>query len=302
MNPPPKLDLARLPTPLQPLDRLSDALGGPRIWIKRDDLTEAAGAGNKIRKLEFVLADAINQGATALITSGGLQSNHCRATALFAAQLGLQCHLILRGSEARTANGNLLLNQLLGANIDYVSDANWKLIVENFIDSYHVKWIHKELDATTPMTTYRHETVGNISIGRAPAPLSRPGYGGNMPGWPGMSEESTQTLTYLALFPNLLLVFSSDQMTCFHLMPDGPFRTRERIKFYMPHDALSPEFETDRTESVNAYRKLNDEDVWLVEELQQSRRSPAFDGGRFSPHWDRITHHFAKQVAEAVLA
>ncbi|MBT5434274.1 MAG: aromatic ring-hydroxylating dioxygenase subunit alpha [Alphaproteobacteria bacterium] len=187
-------------------------------------------------------------------------------------------------------------------NIDYVIDANWKLIVENFIDSYHVKWIHKELDATTPMTTYRHETVGNISIGRAPAPLSRPGYGGNMPGWPGMSEESTQTLTYLALFPNLLLVFSSDQMTCFHLMPDGPFRTRERIKFYMPHDALSPEFETDRTESVNAYRKLNDEDVWLVEELQQSRRSPAFDGGRFSPHWDRITHHFAKQVAEAVLA
>jgi D-cysteine desulfhydrase len=122
MNPPPKLDLARLPTPLQPLDRLSEALGGPRIWVKRDDLTEAAGAGNKIRKLEFVLADALNQGATALITSGGLQSNHCRATALFAAQLGLQCHLILRGSEARTANGNLLLNQLLGANIDYVSD------------------------------------------------------------------------------------------------------------------------------------------------------------------------------------
>ena len=122
MNPPPKLDLARLPTPLQPLDRLSEALGGPRIWIKRDDLTEAAGAGNKIRKLEFVLADALNQGATALITSGGLQSNHCRATALFAAQLGLQCHLILRGSEAKTANGNLLLNQLLGAKIDYVSD------------------------------------------------------------------------------------------------------------------------------------------------------------------------------------
>ena len=122
MNPPPKLDLARLPTPLQPLDRLSEALGGPRIWIKRDDLTEAAGAGNKIRKLEFVLADALNQGATALITSGGLQSNHCRATALFAAQLGLQCHLILRGADAKTANGNLLLNQLLGAKIDYVSD------------------------------------------------------------------------------------------------------------------------------------------------------------------------------------
>ena len=130
MNPPPKLDLARLPTPLQPLDRLSEALGGPRIWIKRDDLTEAAGAGNKIRKLEFVLADALNQGATALITSGGLQSNHCRATALFAAQLGLQCHLILRGSETRTANGNLLLNQVLGAKIDYVSDEAFERLDE----------------------------------------------------------------------------------------------------------------------------------------------------------------------------
>ena len=187
-------------------------------------------------------------------------------------------------------------------NIDYVIDANWKLIVENFIDSYHVKWVHKALEASTPMATYNHETIGNICVGRAPVAEARAGYGGNMPGWPGLSQEAAGTLTYLALFPNLLLVFSNDRMTCFHLMPDGPGRSRERIKFYMPHDALMPEFETERTECVESYRTLNDEDIWLVEELQQSRRSPAFDGGRFSPHWDRITHHFAKQVAEALLA
>ena len=118
---PPRLSLARLPTPFQPLDRLSELFGGPRIWIKRDDLTEGVGGGNKIRKLEFVLGDALSQNATVLITSGGIQSNHCRATAFVAAQLGLKCHLILRGKPPTPIDGNLLLDDLLGATVDYVS-------------------------------------------------------------------------------------------------------------------------------------------------------------------------------------
>ena len=121
MKLPPKIPLARLPTPLQPLDRLSEHLGGPRIWLKRDDLTENIGGGNKLRKLEYVLADAKQHGATAVITSGGIQSNHCRATAFAAAKLGLHCHLILRGKPQTLADGNLLLDQLLGASIDYVN-------------------------------------------------------------------------------------------------------------------------------------------------------------------------------------
>jgi len=116
---PERLALARLPTPLQPLDRLSETIGGPRIWIKRDDLTEGIGSGNKIRKLEFVLADALTQEADLVITSGGLQSNHCRATALCATRLGLQCHLILRGQPQKFGDGNLLLDHLLGATIQY---------------------------------------------------------------------------------------------------------------------------------------------------------------------------------------
>lgn len=116
---PPRLHLAQLPTPLQALDRLSAKLGGPRIWIKRDDLTGSVLSGNKIRKLEYNLAQAIEEGCDTVISCGGLQSNHCRATALLCAQLGLTCHLILRGGEPDIADGNLLLDQLAGAEISY---------------------------------------------------------------------------------------------------------------------------------------------------------------------------------------
>ena len=115
---PPRRHLAQLPTPLQPLDRLQQRYpDGPRIWVKRDDLTGCALSGNKIRKLEFSLAQALEEGCDTVITCGGLQSNHCRATALLCAQLGLKCHLLLRGEHQPPADGNLLLDQLAGAEI-----------------------------------------------------------------------------------------------------------------------------------------------------------------------------------------
>lgn len=114
---PARLQLALTPTPLQFMERLSRDVGGPRIWIKRDDLTGAALSGNKVRKLEFVLAHALAQGCDAIITCGGLQSNHCRATAVLCAQLGLQCHLILRGEPQSPPDGNLLLGYLVGADV-----------------------------------------------------------------------------------------------------------------------------------------------------------------------------------------
>lgn len=114
---PPRLSLARLPTPLEPLDRLSESLNGPRIWVKRDDLTGSHLSGNKIRKLEFVIARAKEEGCDTLITCGGLQSNHCRATALLGAQLGLKVHLLLRGEASGVPDGNLLLDYLAGAEV-----------------------------------------------------------------------------------------------------------------------------------------------------------------------------------------
>src|SRR5512145_2838697 len=89
------------PTPIQKLDKLSKHLGGPEIWIKRDDLTGLAGGGNKTRKLEFLVADALKQGADTLITVGAVQSNHCRLTLAAAAHEGLKCRLVL---EERVPN------------------------------------------------------------------------------------------------------------------------------------------------------------------------------------------------------
>lgn len=118
----PRQYFAHLPTPIEPLDNLSNALGGPRIWMKRDDCTGLAGGGNKTRKLEFLMADALQQEADTIITQGAIQSNHARQTAAIAARLGFQCHILL---EDRTDskdpeylyNGNVLLDQLFGASL-----------------------------------------------------------------------------------------------------------------------------------------------------------------------------------------
>lgn len=139
-NIPEKLNIANLPTKIQKLERLTKELQGPNIFIKRDDETGSEVSGNKIRKLEFSVKEALNQGCNLLITCGGIQSNHCRATAAIAAKLGLKSSLVLRGSEAKDIDGNLFLNKLLGADIKFISAEDYKhnrmLIMENLKTEY----------------------------------------------------------------------------------------------------------------------------------------------------------------------
>lgn len=120
----PRVELAHLPTPLERIDRLRAALGPdcPSLYVKRDDCTGLATGGNKTRKLEFLMGEALAQGAQAVITFGAVQSNHARQTAAAAAKLGLLCDLILidmvdNDTEAYATNGNVLLDQLLGARV-----------------------------------------------------------------------------------------------------------------------------------------------------------------------------------------
>src|SRR6266699_327167 len=110
-----RFPLAQLPTPIEELKSLSRELGGPELLIKRDDQTGLALGGNKTRKLEFLVGDALAHGADTLVTVGAAQSNHCRQTAAAAAKAGLKCELILNGQKPDVPNGNLLLNQLFGA-------------------------------------------------------------------------------------------------------------------------------------------------------------------------------------------
>ena len=124
---PRKLDLARTGTPLEALPRTSAALG-VEILVKRDDLTGAELTGNKVRKLEFLLADALDQGADTVITCGGEQSNHARATALAAARVGLRCRLVLRTDDPAAppaTTANILLDRLAGARIRWISRPDW---------------------------------------------------------------------------------------------------------------------------------------------------------------------------------
>ena len=119
----PRLRFAHLPTPVEELPRLREALGdGPRLLIKRDDQTGLGFGGNKSRKLEFLVAEAREQGAETLITGGALQSNHCRQTAAAATRFGFKCILVLTGDKPQQSSGNLLLDQLFGAEIVYVAD------------------------------------------------------------------------------------------------------------------------------------------------------------------------------------
>lgn len=120
----PRVKFCVAPTPLEPLPALSKSLGGPQIWMKRDDLTGMGLGGNKVRKLEFLAGEALARGADHLVTQGAVQSNHVRQTAAVAAKLGLRCtavleHRIETNDPAYLGNGNVLLDQILDVRIEY---------------------------------------------------------------------------------------------------------------------------------------------------------------------------------------
>ena len=118
---PKSIDLAQLPTPIEKLERLSKIFEGPQIYIKRDDLTGVGMTGNKVRKLEFLLGEALQNKCDYVITCGGSQSNHARATAVAAAKVGLKSLLVLRSSMSAPLEGNLFIGRLVGAEFEYIT-------------------------------------------------------------------------------------------------------------------------------------------------------------------------------------
>jgi L-cysteate sulfo-lyase len=135
-----RVPLAHLPTPLEHLPRLSEHLGGPQIYVKRDDCTGLASGGNKTRKLEFSMAAALEEGADTIVTVGAVQSNHVRQTAAAACKLGLACEVLLEHrvsnpTDYYTASGNVLLDRIFGANLrDYPSGTDFDVAMEEVAD------------------------------------------------------------------------------------------------------------------------------------------------------------------------
>ena len=132
----PRVQLAHLPTPLEILPRLSEALGGPEIWVKRDDCTGLATGGNKTRKLEFSMGEAQERGADTIITVGAVQSNHVRQTAAAACKLGMKCEVLLEHrvsdpSELYRHSGNVLLDRIFGARLrEYAAGTDFDMAME----------------------------------------------------------------------------------------------------------------------------------------------------------------------------
>ena len=129
----PRLELAKLPTPLDHAVNLGKSLGNLDLWIKRDDLTGFGFGGNKVRSLEYLAADAMKKNSNILITGGSHGSNHVRTTMAVAAHLGLKGLAVLSGTRPSTKNGNLLLDQLLGAKLIFTGDEN-RSNIDNFIE------------------------------------------------------------------------------------------------------------------------------------------------------------------------
>lgn len=126
----PRSPIAHLPTPIEPLPRLSAFLGGPQILVKRDDQTGLAFGGNKTRKLEYLIAEAQSQGCETLITAGAIQSNHCRQTVAAARRVGMECILVLNGEEPEDPVGNTFLDLLLGAELVWTTKEARQYLLE----------------------------------------------------------------------------------------------------------------------------------------------------------------------------
>lgn len=139
-----RLNLSNLPTPIQRLNRLSEEWGVD-LWIKRDDFTGIETSGNKVRKLEYTIAKALEEKAEVVITCGGIQSNHCRSTAAVAARVGIKSHLVLRIDEQPPLEGNYLLDKILGAEVTFISRKDYSNrrneIMQGIAESYETKGI-----------------------------------------------------------------------------------------------------------------------------------------------------------------
>jgi D-cysteine desulfhydrase len=155
MKIPERYALSLLPTPVIPVRKFFNAIPDYQVWLKRDDLTGLEISGNKARKLDFLLMDAVNQNAERIVTCGGVQSNHCRSTAFYARQLGLKVTLVLRGEEPASADGNYLLDRLLGCDIVMISAEEYKTV-----DAFMEK-----LAAASPENMYIIPEGGSNEIG-----------------------------------------------------------------------------------------------------------------------------------------
>ncbi|VEP12600.1 conserved hypothetical protein [Hyella patelloides LEGE 07179] len=191
-----------------------------------------------------------------------------------------------------------------GQEIGFEFNANWKLAVENFSESYHLPWIHPQLNNCSRMEDHFSFEVGENHVGQG-SKLYRSGEIGDrtLPVFPNLQKTGRETVAeYISVFPNLMLGIHPDYFLALMVNPLSPSRSVERMAFYFVGDtATNSEYEALRQIPVDLWKITNDEDLETIERLQKGRNSPAFGGGCFSPALETTVHQFQRLVAKAIV-
>ena len=182
-------------------------------------------------------------------------------------------------------------------------NANWKLAVENFSESYHLSWVHPALNSCSRMEDHFGFEVDDTHVGQGSLLYKRGVINDKtLPSFPNLEAMGKQTVAeYITVFPNLMLGIHPDYFLVFTVNPLSPSRTLERMVFYfVGDDAMTPDNEALRHLPIDLWKLTNDEDIAMIERLQIGRQSPKFDGGCFSPTLETAVYRFQQQIAQAV--
>ncbi|WP_306115368.1 MULTISPECIES: aromatic ring-hydroxylating dioxygenase subunit alpha [unclassified Roseovarius] len=188
--------------------------------------------------------------------------------------------------------------------LDFEVNANWKLVYENYMEGYHVFAVHPKLLKFAPMNVrWSGEWDRHVFYNDYVFPELEEGRGEGLPHYPGLSEADAKRGLWFLCFPHFAAEVFPDQFSVLVSYPVAPDKTREELHVFLIGDAAhSDEHKAAREATLNMWDDLNREDLGMLELLQQGRLSPAYDGGRLSPHWEGPTHDFGRRVVERILS
>ncbi len=187
------------------------------------------------------------------------------------------------------------------ARIDWEIEANWKLVLENFVESYHLSFVHPQVNAYSRAEDHYDVIDGPVCGSGNKTAITAEAAAGPLPKFPNLPPDLARAGEFVALFPNTLIFLMPDSMLVILVEPLSPTRVREQLLFYFVGEgATDPAFEAVRWRQIEGWRHLNGQDAPMLERLQIGRRSPAFAGGGFSPYWDRPIAQIQKMIAEAM--
>jgi choline monooxygenase len=204
---------------------------------------------------------------------------------------------------ARWATYDLSLLRREPREVSLTCNANWKLAVENFSESYHLTWVHPALNSCSRMEDHFSFEAGDTHVGQGSLLYKRGAIEGrSLPTFPDLETHQKATVAeYITVFPNLMLGVHPDYFLVFTVNPLSPNETHERMAFYFVGDeAMGPENEALRHLPIDLWQDTNDEDIVMIERMQVGRKSPRFDGGCFSPELEQKVYRFQQMVAKAV--